>query len=300
MPPGVRSPTDGVCPYTFRPVASVYHVRQLPRRNLLSLPDRRMRTWRRYTGSEAQKDADRIRKSGKLSSEHRQEINAKLAFFEGEAKDVYIREITPALSVAEQAERREKEANLAYYTSTRQSVLDRQAAEQAKQRGRGRALPPNPDVDAAVRIWSPGQQSEQSCARRSTICLSIRSEPSGKLGRRRLSTLPRRPLTGSVRGSFTKSGWWYWDERVAAGNLKMKEIRKRETQIDRAEFMKKLWRFEEGREYDALGPEYREAAANVAAGTLMFRTAVEASEFSPYMMSSAARHTLSRRLIKMC
>ena len=113
MPPGVRSSTDGVCPETFRPVALVYHVRQLPRRPAESAfsADRRMRTWRRYAGSEAQKDAARIRKSGKLSSEHRQEINAKLAFFEGEAKDVYIREITPALSVAEQAERREREAN---------------------------------------------------------------------------------------------------------------------------------------------------------------------------------------------
>ena len=94
--------------------------------------DRRMRTWRRYAGSEAQKDAARIRKSGKLSSEHRQEINAKLAFFEGEAKDVYIREITPALSAAEQAERREKEANLAYATSTRQSVLDHMPEEDKK------------------------------------------------------------------------------------------------------------------------------------------------------------------------
>ena len=78
------------------------------------------------------KDAARIRKSGKLSPEHRQEVNAKLAFFEGEAKEIYIREITPALSEADQAERREKEANLAYATSTRQSVLDHMSEEDKK------------------------------------------------------------------------------------------------------------------------------------------------------------------------
>ena len=98
--------------------------------------DKRMRTWRGYAESEGQKDAARIRKSGKLSSEDRQEINAKLAFFEGEAKEIYIREIRPALFAAEEAERREREATRAYYTSTRQVVLDRQAAEQAKRRER--------------------------------------------------------------------------------------------------------------------------------------------------------------------
>ena len=59
--------------------------------------DKRMRTWRRYARSEAQKDAARIRKSGTLSSKDRQEINAKLAFFEGEAKEIYMREIKPTL-----------------------------------------------------------------------------------------------------------------------------------------------------------------------------------------------------------
>ena len=252
--------------------------------------DRRMRTWRRYAGSEAQKDAARIRKSGKLSSEHRQEINAKLAFFEGEAKDVYIREITPALSVAEQAERREKEANLAYYTSTRQSVLDRQAAEQAKQREReGIAAYYTStrqsvlDRQAAERaklreeVYNlPLDQIRTQWEARKEAFIDVASSPANRLRARQLYEIWR----------------WYWDERVAAGNLKMKEIRKRETQIDRAEFMKKLWRFEEGREYDALGPEYREAAANVAAGTLMFRTAVEASEFCRIYEQRGKTYTL--------
>ena len=60
--------------------------------------DERRRTWRRYARSEGQKDAARIRRSGKLSSEDRQEVNAKLDFFEGEAREVYIREIRPTLS----------------------------------------------------------------------------------------------------------------------------------------------------------------------------------------------------------
>lgn len=65
--------------------------------------DERKRTWRRYARSLGQEDATRIRKRGKLSSEDRQDVNAKLAFFEGEAKEVYIREIRPALVAAEQA-----------------------------------------------------------------------------------------------------------------------------------------------------------------------------------------------------
>ncbi len=60
--------------------------------------DKRKRTWRRYARAEGQKDAARIRKSGKLSAEDRQEINAKLAFFEGQAKDIYTREVKPVLS----------------------------------------------------------------------------------------------------------------------------------------------------------------------------------------------------------
>jgi hypothetical protein len=98
--------------------------------------DPRRRTWRRYALSEGQKDAARIRKSGKLSSADRQEVNAKLAFFEGEAKEVYLREIKPTLLDVEAAERREREGRLAYSTSTRQSVLDRMAAEQEERRER--------------------------------------------------------------------------------------------------------------------------------------------------------------------
>jgi hypothetical protein len=98
--------------------------------------DKRMRTWRRYAEEEARRDAARIRKSGKLSAEDREEVNAKLGFFEGKAKEIYIREIRPTLLAAEEAERREREAIRAYYTSTRQAVLDRQAAEEARRRER--------------------------------------------------------------------------------------------------------------------------------------------------------------------
>ena len=62
--------------------------------------DPRKRTWRRYAHSEGQKDAARIRQRGQLSTEDRQEINAKLSFFEGQAYDVYVRAIKPALSHA--------------------------------------------------------------------------------------------------------------------------------------------------------------------------------------------------------
>lgn len=88
--------------------------------------DRRMRTWRRYARSEARKDAARIRKSGRLSPEDRQEVNAKLEFFEGAAKEIYIQEIKPALVEADEAERREREARLA---ALRQRQLDRKAAD---------------------------------------------------------------------------------------------------------------------------------------------------------------------------
>ena len=50
--------------------------------------DKRKRTDKRYARALGQQDAARIRKSGKLSSEDRDEVNAKLRFFEGEAWEV--------------------------------------------------------------------------------------------------------------------------------------------------------------------------------------------------------------------
>jgi hypothetical protein len=95
--------------------------------------DPRRRTRTGYAQSEGQKDAARIRKSGKLSPEDRREVNAKLSFFEGEAREVYIREIKPTLLEIEAAERRDREGMLAYYTSTRQAIYDRKAAEEKRQ-----------------------------------------------------------------------------------------------------------------------------------------------------------------------
>lgn len=67
--------------------------------------DRRMRTWRRYARSLGKQDAARIRKRGTLSAEDREDVNAKLRFFEGDAKRAYIEEIKPVLvEVAEEIE----------------------------------------------------------------------------------------------------------------------------------------------------------------------------------------------------
>ncbi|HSA87019.1 MAG TPA: DUF4157 domain-containing protein, partial [Nitrospira sp.] len=60
-------------------------------------PDQRKRTWRRYARSLGKQDASRIRKLGKLTAEDREEVNAKLRFFEADAKLAYIAEIKPAL-----------------------------------------------------------------------------------------------------------------------------------------------------------------------------------------------------------
>ena len=59
--------------------------------------DRRKRKDRRFARKEAQADAARIRKSGALSTQERQLVNAKLSFFEGEAFEIYAKEIKPAL-----------------------------------------------------------------------------------------------------------------------------------------------------------------------------------------------------------
>jgi hypothetical protein len=59
--------------------------------------DKRKRRDKRYARSLGQQDAVRLRKAGTLSSADRDEVNAKLGFFEGEAKEVYIREIRPVL-----------------------------------------------------------------------------------------------------------------------------------------------------------------------------------------------------------
>ena len=62
--------------------------------------DPQRRTWRRYARQLAQADAMRIMKAGALSAEDRAEINAKLAFFEGDAHAAYVQIIKPALRLA--------------------------------------------------------------------------------------------------------------------------------------------------------------------------------------------------------
>ena len=59
--------------------------------------DVRKRTDKNYAWSQGRKDAARIQKSGKLSSEDKQEVIAKLRFFQREAKKAYMQLIQPAL-----------------------------------------------------------------------------------------------------------------------------------------------------------------------------------------------------------
>lgn len=59
---------------------------------------------KRFARRQAQADAARIKKSGTLSSEDRQLVNAKLRFFEGDAWQTYSRTIRPALVEVTQAE----------------------------------------------------------------------------------------------------------------------------------------------------------------------------------------------------
>jgi hypothetical protein len=59
--------------------------------------DERRRTDRRFARRLGRADAARLRRSQRLSAEHRQELNGKLRFFEGAAKDEYVNAIKPAL-----------------------------------------------------------------------------------------------------------------------------------------------------------------------------------------------------------
>ncbi len=61
------------------------------------IAEERYRKDKKYARRLGQEDAARIRESGTLMPELRQELNAKLRFFEGEARDVYGKEIKPAL-----------------------------------------------------------------------------------------------------------------------------------------------------------------------------------------------------------
>ena len=59
--------------------------------------DQRKRTDTNFAVKIGRRDAARIRKAGKLSIDDRQDLNAGLRFFEGEAKDAYVRQIRPML-----------------------------------------------------------------------------------------------------------------------------------------------------------------------------------------------------------
>jgi hypothetical protein len=148
--------------------------------------DTRKQEDKRYAQSEAQKDAARIQKTGTLSADVRQEINAKLEFFQGAAWDVYQQEIKPSLMhVTEDDARRRKEAEVtkredeeaeaekrrqdekrnyegtaAYYESTRQAQLDllaKRRAEIAKQT-------PNMTDDEIDSRWNDWKEAFVSAA----------------------------------------------------------------------------------------------------------------------------------------
>ncbi len=59
--------------------------------------DKRLSTDKNFALTRGLEIAARIRKSGRLSRDVRLELNGMLAFFQGEAKEVYIKEIKPAL-----------------------------------------------------------------------------------------------------------------------------------------------------------------------------------------------------------
>ena len=61
------------------------------------IAEERRRTDRRFARRLGRADAARLRKSQQLSTEDRQELNGKLRFFDGAAKDEYVRAIRPAL-----------------------------------------------------------------------------------------------------------------------------------------------------------------------------------------------------------
>ena len=61
------------------------------------IADEKKRTDKAFARRQAEEDAARIRKSGTLSNDDRQLVNAKLRFFEGDAWQTYSRAIRPAL-----------------------------------------------------------------------------------------------------------------------------------------------------------------------------------------------------------
>ena len=66
--------------------------------------DPHKRSDKRFARQQGQADAARIQENGTLSLEDRQLVNAKLRFFEGEAKEVYTRQIKPVLVLATRSE----------------------------------------------------------------------------------------------------------------------------------------------------------------------------------------------------
>ena len=98
--------------------------------------------------------AERVRRHGKLSQDAQAKMNQELAYFEGAAKDAYMREIKPVLVTfvgiempemnlrpepvkpVRTEQEREYEAMVAYHASTRESQLDAaQAAHETFRQG---------------------------------------------------------------------------------------------------------------------------------------------------------------------
>jgi Domain of unknown function (DUF4157) len=76
-----------------------------------ALGDPRKRSWRRYARQVAEVDAARIMKAGTLSAQDKSDVSAKLNYFEGDAHDVYVEVIRPALiAVTQQAVDTSKQA----------------------------------------------------------------------------------------------------------------------------------------------------------------------------------------------
>lgn len=214
--------------------------------------DERKRSDKLFARRQAQADAARIRKSGTLSSEDRQLVNAKLRFFEGDAWKAYIDEIKPALVEAtkldeqRREEKRNYEGMAAYYASERQATQDLLAATQAKFREEVYNMTPQ----QIYSNWNAGKEA----------FISVASSPGHRLNTQQLIQIWLR----------------YWDDRWKAGKAKVMEIHRREAAIDRDAFNRKMFQFYEDNERDAFGPEYRNAADNVTTAEIMFRSSYDA------------------------
>jgi Domain of unknown function (DUF4157) len=265
--------------------------------------------------------ANRVRKHGKLSKEARAKINQELAYFQGDAKEAYQREILPILRTTVEIEmpemRFDKEAPSAPpVTSEKETEKKKTGPEYAAAREyeaesdqlqkQWEAKPEHTEQEIeemgmrAYYLSTRESQLEQVAAKRTELRKDVYHMTAKEIqeqweqGRQTWVALASSHGHGLGHEQFFHIWLADWEYRYNAAKETIDQIQKSEAARDVHEFARKMEEFWDTgiNNRDAFGPEYRKAVELTEVGDVMLRSSYDALVIASAAESSGKDLTL--------